>query len=194
MAKQTKRISSIRSNSTLPSTVKSGRAPRGSAPSSAPSTVTVPFSTAGSMRVTCPAITPLRVSIGVRSIPSRTAKASLSCRAPSPARSPASPAAPASCPAFRDDEALFVGHRPERAVAVTYCADHRTPPWRRRLTNASPLAGYHINRKRHALVNLRCFATCHSPAFLAMKRGCHSPHATRRSAIAVSSSTHTGLK
>ena len=59
----TNSTSSIRSSSIVPSTVRSGRAPRGNSPSSATSTVTVPFSTAGSMRVTCPGMTPLRVSM-----------------------------------------------------------------------------------------------------------------------------------
>ena len=54
--------SASRSISTVPSTLRSGRAPCGSGPSSATSTVTVPFTTAGSIRITCPAITPLCVS------------------------------------------------------------------------------------------------------------------------------------
>ncbi len=47
----------------VPSTERSGRAPRGSSPWSATSTVTVPARTAGSMRETTPAMKPLRVSI-----------------------------------------------------------------------------------------------------------------------------------
>src|SRR2546428_3371813 len=59
----TYRTSSSRSSSIVPSTLRSGRAPFGRAPASATSTVTVPFSTAGSMRDTFPSTRPLRVSI-----------------------------------------------------------------------------------------------------------------------------------
>ena len=58
----TYRTLSRRSSSIVPSTLRSGRAPRGSSPSSATSTVTVPFCAAGSMRMTLPAMMPLRVS------------------------------------------------------------------------------------------------------------------------------------
>ena len=53
---------SSRSSSTVPSTLRSGRAPRGSSPDSSTSTVTVPFWAAGSMRMTLPGMMPLRVS------------------------------------------------------------------------------------------------------------------------------------
>ena len=46
----------------MPSTLRSGRAPRGSSPDSSTSTVTVPFCAAGSMRTTLPGMMPLRVS------------------------------------------------------------------------------------------------------------------------------------
>src|SRR5215469_4841454 len=49
----------IRSRSIVPSTLRSGRAPSGRLPSSSTSTVTVPFTTAGSIRITLPEITPL---------------------------------------------------------------------------------------------------------------------------------------
>ena len=51
------------SNSIVPSTLKSGTAPFGNSPSREASTVRVPFWTEGSMRITLPAIIPLRVSI-----------------------------------------------------------------------------------------------------------------------------------
>src|SRR6266850_12824 len=59
----TKVTSLRRSSSIVPSTDRSGRAPFGNAPSSATSTVTVPFCTDGSTRVTRPGTMPLRVSI-----------------------------------------------------------------------------------------------------------------------------------
>ena len=53
------RTSVRRSISIVPSTVRSGRAPRGSGPSSATSTVTVPFCAAGSTRATRPGDDPV---------------------------------------------------------------------------------------------------------------------------------------
>jgi len=50
------------SRSMVPSTLKSGRAPLGNSPVSDTSTVTVPFCTAGSTRLTVPGMTPLWVS------------------------------------------------------------------------------------------------------------------------------------
>ena len=58
----TKTASAIRSICTVPSTDRSGRAPGGNSPSSITSTCTVPFWTAGSMRITWPSTMPLRVS------------------------------------------------------------------------------------------------------------------------------------
>src|SRR6185369_7696697 len=58
----TNRTFASRCRSIVPSTLRSGRAPSGSSPSSDTSTVTVPFCTAGSIRVTCPGTTPLWVS------------------------------------------------------------------------------------------------------------------------------------
>ena len=54
------------SRSMVPSTLKSGRAPLGSSPVICTSTVTVPFCTAGSTRITVPATTPLWVSTHAR--------------------------------------------------------------------------------------------------------------------------------
>src|SRR6266540_4997196 len=59
--------SESRSSSIVPSTERSGRAPLGSGPSRATSTVTVPPETDGSIRETCPSTTPLRVSTRARS-------------------------------------------------------------------------------------------------------------------------------